>query len=82
MMYQIEYLGEFIYCPDVEHCILDPSLEEELNSAGKLTFTIPVENEFAWKNIEVFKGEVRVYEGDDVIWFGRPFQIVRDWLNR
>ena len=82
MMYQIEYLGEFIYGPDVKHCILDPSLEEELNSAGKLTFTIPVENEFAWKNIEVFKGEVRVYEGDDVIWFGRPFQIVRDWLNR
>ena len=82
MMYHIEYLGRPIYGNDFEDALLDLNLDEELNSAGKFTFTIPVENEFAWNNIEVFKGEVVIYEGDDIIWFGRPLQIVRNWKNQ
>lgn len=82
MMYQITYLNKSVYGPDEENCILEPKLDEELNSAGTFTFTIPVENEFLWNNIEVFKGEIIIYEEDDIIWFGRPFQIVRDWYNR
>lgn len=82
MMYQIFYLGQPVYGPDVENCILEPKLDVELNSAGTLTFTVPIENEFLWNNIEVFRGEVLVYEEDDIIWFGRPFQIVRNWKNQ
>lgn len=82
MMYQIEYMGQMVYAPDIKHCVLEPKLDVELNSAGTLTFTVPVENEYLWNNIEVFKGEVRVYEDDDIIWFGRPLQIVRNWKNQ
>lgn len=82
MMYHIEYMNRPIYGNDPEDTLLDVSIDEELNSAGTLTFTIPVENEYAWNNIEVFKSEVRVYEGDDIIWFGRPLQIVRNWNNQ
>ena len=82
MMYQVFYLGQPVYGPDVKNCILEPKLDVELNSAGNFTFIVPVENEFLWNNIEVFKGEVVIYEEDDVIWFGRPFQIVRNWKNQ
>jgi hypothetical protein len=81
-MYQIEYLGRMIWGNDLSDSILEPKLDEELNSAGTFTFTIPVENEWAWNNIQVFKGEIRIYEGDDIIWFGRPLQIVRNWKNQ
>lgn len=82
MMYNVTYLGKPVYGTDEENCILEPKLDEELNSAGTFTFTVPVENESLWNSIEVFNGEVIIYEEDEVIWFGRPFQIVRDWLNR
>lgn len=82
MMYQVFYLDRPVYGPDIEDCILEPKLDTELNSAGTFTFTVPVENEFLWNNIEVFRGEVLIYEGDDIIWFGRPFQIVRNWKNQ
>ena len=61
--------------------VLSPSLEMELNSAGTLTFTIPPSHKH-WGLLEVFNGEVDVYEDGDLIWFGRPLQIVRDWNNQ
>ena len=82
MMYQVFYLGLSVYGPDVKHCILEPKLDMELNSAGTFTFIVPVENKTLWDSIEVFNGEVVIYEGDDIIWFGRPFQIVRNWKNQ
>ena len=61
--------------------ILSPSLELELNSAGTLSFTIPPNHKF-WDILQVFKGEIDVYEDGDIVWFGRPLQIVRDWNNQ
>lgn len=72
---------EDIYGPYLDRTILDPSLEIELNSAGTLSFTIPKDNVY-WDSPEVFKDEIEVWEGDQIIWFGRPLEINRDWNNQ
>lgn len=86
MMYRITYNGQEIYGPSLDMAVLNPVLETELNSAGSLTFTLPITrndgHDAIWESIQVFRGEVQVWEGDDCIWFGRPLQIVRDWNNQ
>lgn len=96
MIYRILYNKQEIYGPDLDQAVLNPVLEVELNSAGKLEFTLPVtrsttidpetgEKEYPddiWKTIQVFSGEVEVWEEDDCIFYGRPLQIIRDWNNQ
>lgn len=81
MIYRITCDGTDIYGPNVEQAVINPHLEIELNSAGTLEFTLPVQND-AWGTPEVFKSEIVVWEEDDIIWFGRPLQITRDWNNQ
>jgi hypothetical protein len=73
--------GIDIYGPDAEMAVLDPHLEIELNSAGTLEFTLPVDN-INWNIPNVFQNEIEVWEDDKIIWFGRPLQIIRDWNNQ
>ena len=73
--------GTDIYGPDAEMAVLNPHLEIELNSAGSLEFTLPVEN-MNWNVPNVFQNEIEVWEDDKIIWFGRPLQIIRDWNNQ
>lgn len=73
--------GIDIYGPDAEMAVLDPHLEIELNSAGSLEFTLPVDN-INWNIPNVFQNEIEVWEDDKIIWFGRPLQIIRDWNNQ
>lgn len=73
--------GTDIYGPDAEMAVLNPHLEIELNSAGSLEFTLPVEN-VNWNVPNVFQNEIEVWEDDKIIWFGRPLQIIRDWNNQ
>lgn len=95
MMYRILYNKQEIYGPTLDRAVLNPTLELELNTAGKLEFTLPVMRSEArdddgnpiwpdsiWETIQVFNGEVEVWEEDDCIFFGRPLQIVRDWNNQ
>ena len=82
----VELYGTDLYYDDklkeqVTDIVLNPSLEIELNSAGTLTFTLPPEH-VSWGTPSVFKDEIDVYEGDDIIWFGRPLEITRDWKNQ
>lgn len=94
MIYRILYNGQEIYGPDLDHAVLNPTLELELNAAGKLEFSLPVLRssnnddegkpiwpDDIWNTIEVFNGEVQVWEGDTCIFFGRPLEITRDWNN-
>lgn len=95
MMYRILYNKVEIYGNDLDQAVLNPTLEVELNAAGKLEFTLPVTRsdtvddngnkifpDTIWRNIQVFNGEVEVWEGDECIFFGRPLQIIRDWNNQ
>ena len=89
MMYRILYNKQEIYGPGLDMAIIEPLLEIELNAAGRLEFTIPVTRSTAlnehsdgiWDLIEVFRGEIEVWEEDTCIWFGRPLEITRDWNN-
>lgn len=82
MIYRIVCDGVDIYGDTVERSVLKPHLEIELNSAGSLEFTLPKDNEDPWNFIGVFKNEIEVWENDEIIWFGRPLQITRDWNNQ
>lgn len=81
MIYRICVNDEDIYGQDLNKSVLNPSLEIELNSAGSLNFTLPPEHE-NWTMPTVFADEVDVYENDEIIWFGRPLQVTRDWNNQ
>ena len=81
MMYRITLNGSDIYGPTSEQAVIDPRLDIELNSAGTLEFTLPVENDL-WGVPQVFQDDVEVYEDGKVIFFGRPLQITRDWNNQ
>ena len=74
-----------LYGFDIEDAILNPSLEIELNSAGSFSFTLSPFHSSMKNNWsappKVLAGEIDVYEGDNIIWFGRPLEIVRDWNN-
>lgn len=80
-MYRILMDGMDIYGHNAEMSVLNPSLDIELNSAGSLEFTLPVENT-SWATPQVFTNEVEVIEDGEVIFFGRPLQITRDWNNQ
>lgn len=93
MIYRIVCDGVDLYGPDVEHSVLNPHLEIELNAAGTLEFTLPIVmgdedgkyqqiNGDIWRSPNVFKSEIWVFEEDRIIWFGRPLQITRDWNNQ
>ncbi|MBO7452206.1 MAG: phage tail protein, partial [Clostridiales bacterium] len=81
MIYRICINNEDIYGTDLDNSVISPSLEIELNSAGSLNFTLPPEH-IQWDKPNVFVDEVDVYEDDDIIWFGRPLQVTRDWNNQ
>ena len=81
MMYRILLDGHDIYGPNPETAVIDPHLDIELNSAGSLEFTLPVDN-YDWDTPQVFTNEVEVIEDGEVIFFGRPLQITRDWNNQ
>lgn len=80
-MYRILLDGTDIYGNNSEMSVLGPRLDVELNSAGSLEFTLPVDN-VSWATPNVFTNEVEVIEDGDVIFFGRPLQITRDWNNQ
>ena len=80
-MYRILMDGMDIYGPNAEMAVLSPHLDIELNSAGSLEFTLPVDN-VSWTTPNVFTNEVEVIEDGEVIFFGRPLQITRDWNNQ
>lgn len=87
MMYQV-ILNDLtpLYGVDIEDSILNPSLEVELNSAGSFSFTLPPTHNTMKDNWyaqpDVLCGEIDVYEGDRIIWFGRPLEVARDWNNQ
>ena len=95
MIYRILYNKQEIFGPTLDQAVLNPTLEIELNSAGKLEFTLPILRSTTednngnkiypddiWNTIQVFRGEIEVWEEDDCIFYGRPLQIIRDWNNQ
>ena len=80
MIYRILYNKQEIYGPNLNMAVLNPTLELELNAAGRLEFTLPVTRsettdddgnpiwpDSVWNNIQVFNGEIEVWDLNDAI---------------
>ena len=87
MMYRVVLDdSQELYGLDLDAQLLNPTLEVELNSAGTLEFTLSPFHPAIKDNWDappnVFSGEIDVYEGDRIIWFGRPLEVTRDFKNQ
>lgn len=81
MIYRVLFNGVDIYGPTPETTLLNPTMETELNGAGSFEFTLPPGHAF-YDAPSILTSDVEVYEDNDLIWFGRPVSIVRDWNNQ
>lgn len=77
MIYKVLMNGVSIYESDGNVVILEPRLEQEVNTAGSFEFTMPA-NHIHYDMPSLLVPEVEVYEGDDMIFFGRPTEIEID----
>lgn len=80
MIFRIVYNGIDLMGSDLDSCVLNPSLEQELNTAGSLTFTMPPTHPM-WGAMKVFVGDIEVYENGELIFFGRIVNIDQNWNN-
>ena len=77
MIYKVLMDGTSIYESDGNVVILDPRLEQEINAAGSFEFMMPV-NHINYDLPTLLTPEVEVYEGESLIFFGRPTEIELD----
>lgn len=82
MIYQIFMDGVSIFnyeYPDM--VLLEPTLETELNTSGSFEFTMPASHVF-YENVHLLTSDIEVYEGDHLLWFGRPVEIKTDYYRQ
>ena len=80
MIYRVLFNGVDIYGPTPEMTLLNPSLETELNNSGSFEFTMPPGHSM-YDVSEILLPDVEVYEDNELIWFGRPINIEKNWNN-
>lgn len=81
MIYRVLFNGVDIYGSTPETTLLNPTMETELNDAGSLEFILPPGHSF-YDSPTILTSDVEVYEDNDLIWFGRPISIEKDWNNQ
>lgn len=79
-MYRIVYNSTDLWTPGTKD-VISPHIDIELNTAGRLTFTLPPGHADYFNIPGKLKGTVEVYENNDLIWFGRPIELARDIKN-
>lgn len=77
MIYRVLMDGQTIYEEDGQIILLEPKLEQEINTAGSFEFTMPASH-ILYTLPTLLTHEVDVYEGDNLIFFGRPTEIEID----
>lgn len=71
-----------LYIPKIkELTLLSPKLEIEVNTPGSLEFTMPPFHKY-YDLITCMGCIIEVYEGEDIIWFGRPIEVEKDFYNQ
>ena len=61
--------------------LVSPGLTAELNASGSLEFTMPPSHE-AYNDVRPLISTVEVYEDRELIWFGRPVEIKKDFYTQ
>lgn len=80
----VEYIKERndIYNPKIrELTLLNPTLTMEVNTPGSLEFIMLPDHKF-YDKISPMVSTIEVYENDDLIWFGRPTEVEKDFYNQ
>ena len=78
-MYQIVCDEEIVHDLRLEdRKVLNPIITKELNKSGTLTFTKPSTNPV---NIQKLKGNVKVFQDNNIIFEGRVFNTEKDFYN-
>ena len=77
MIYKVFMNGTSIYESDGNVIILEPRLSQEVNTAGSFEFTMPAIHR-SYDLPTLLTSEVEVYEGENMIFFGRPTEIELD----
>lgn len=81
MIYNILCNGVNIYDASPELGLLNPQLDKEINAAGSLTFTV-LPTHIRYNDIQPFTSDIEVYEGEDLLFYGRVIDTTVDFLNR
>lgn len=72
-MYKITVDDILLYNPlDKDYFLINAKLEQELNTSGTLSLTIPQANP-SYGLAKLMKSEVKLYEDDELIFCGRPY---------
>ena len=84
MIYRILVNDSDIYGNTQDLILISPSMEMELNSAGSLEFTMPPNHALyeVFPDLTAMTSVVEVYEDEDLIFFGRPISIEKDFYNK
>ena len=77
MIYKVLLDGTSVYESDGNVIIEEPHLSQEINTAGSFEFKIPPMNLY-YDRPMLLTPEVEVYEGNNLIFFGRPTEIEMD----
>jgi len=80
MLYSVKLDGISIMSPSEDLGLLSAKLDLELNSAGSFTFKMPPSHRY-YNYPKVMLSIVEVYEGSNIIWFGRVNGIKTNWNN-
>ena len=80
MIYNVRIDGTLIYGGTENSIILQPSAEMELNSAGSFKFVLPVGHDY-YDLPKLLTSDVEIIEDGEVIWYGRPIRISKDFYN-
>lgn len=81
MVYRVLLDGVNIYDEEYEVQLLNPSLTMELNTAGSFSFKMPITHS-SYDLPTILTQTVEIYEGEHLLWFGRPMDIKKDFYNQ
>jgi hypothetical protein len=81
MIYRVYIDDVSIYESNGDVIIVEPRVSTELNSAGSFEFKMPPNHAY-WSMPKVLTQTVRVFEDDELVFFGRPTEIKLDFKNQ
>jgi len=80
MIYSVRIDGVVVYDEDEGRALTGVQLEDALNEAGSLSFTMYPGHDY-YDKPKVLTSDVEVYENDELIWFGRIIKIEKGLYN-
>ena len=81
MIYRVVVDNQNIYDETPTMALISPSVSTELNASGSFDFTMPSGHDY-YSKPKLLTSDVEVYEGNELIFYGRPIEINTDFFNQ